>query len=186
MPLSTGPPKKRWLPSGASRPQQHGGPRPRRNVLNVPDQIQRAFTAERTFYLRDRLDEYIDKVCEVTDEKGDAQFLAFQAAASPGIVEHGSQYARKYDYVHEIPSRSTTSVSGKDRAKLMVMRDVCHKMSESLINGELSMPDVLMPDAQKLAKHTAVLNVEHHQLLRVCFAGTSAMRAAPPCAHLLL
>ena len=45
--------------------------------MNVPDQIQRAFTAERTFYLRDRLDEYIDKVCEVTDEKGDAQFLAF-------------------------------------------------------------------------------------------------------------
>ena len=179
MPPSNQDPRKRWLSSAAKDAQQQGGSRPRRNVLHVPDNIQRAFTAERIFYVRDRLTEYVDKVCEIPERRGDAQLLAFQAAASPAILDHGNIYTTKEDYINETPLRSTTSVGGKDRAKIMVMRDVCHKMSESLIFGELSMPDILMPDAQQLAKVTSVLNVEHHQLLKVCCAGTSAHARRP-------
>ena len=103
---------KRWLSSAAKDAQQQGGSRPRRNVVHVPDNIQRAFTAERIFYVRDRLTEYVDKVCEIPERKGDAQLIAFQAAASPAIMDHGNHYTTKEDYIHEIPLRSTTSVGG--------------------------------------------------------------------------
>ena len=133
---------------------------------DVAEEVARAFTGVRAFYIVEKLSNFFDKVVD-PEGLGDCQYYATVHSLSNNNLKHGTFFTSLDGFINNISERNVRTVPDVDRMKMMLLRQQVHELAENIVEGEGTFPSPHMPDAFILKDNEEVQKVQVHQLLRV-------------------